>query len=267
MKTNLRFAELGAAIMLVMALVGCGGAQANNSSNEAVAESASEAAAESSTDSASDAANTSQEKKSEDAYVLGSIAQGAADDKGNPIVSESTARDLFKITLDGIEYQLPCRLQEFYDNGWGPAKRFESAAKEMVPSHTGPAGIGICKGGDEDYCITVATVNLSDKEAKLADTYVKHVSISPQGTTAKLALGVGVDSDSSFDSLVKVLGYRSGSHDLSESRVTYAIDLKSEDGKIKYGSASYDVYGKDKSIAGLDVSMGFNLDNPLFQTV
>jgi hypothetical protein len=271
MKTNLRLAELGAALMLGIALVGCGGTQASDSSSEAAVESSTEDAgaatqteSDSTTSESSEATSESQADKSEDGYVLGSIAQGAANEYGDPTVSESTARNLFKITLDGVEYQLPCKLQEFYDNGWTLSKRFASAADEMVPSHRGPAGIGICKDGDEDHHITVATLNLTDGEASLADTYVTHVSVAPQNSTAKLALGVGVGSDSSFDELAKVLGYSSGSRDPSDSRVTYSIALIGEDGQTKYGTVSYDVYSKDKSIASLEASMGFNLDNPLF---
>ena len=135
---------------------------------------------------------------------LGSIAKKAADDHGNPIVEKETVRDLFKLTLEGDEFELPCPVTKFIEKEWGFERGYSFSDMSYDPGFS--FDIGLWYKDDQNFNISVTLKNTTDEVVAGNELTVVGITIKPMDTFVEFESAVGVSRDSDLDTLLAVLG-------------------------------------------------------------
>lgn len=174
---------------------------------------------------------------------LGTIAKKAADDHGNPLVEKDTVRDIFKLTIEGEEYELPCPVSKFIDKDWRFKLGYSFADNKYDPDFS--FDMDLWYKDDENYNISVKLKNTSDEIVTGNDLMVVGITIEPMNSFVSFESAAGVDRDSDLDTLLAVLGCNDESA-LQDNKVIvqYHVSLYEKPfydmNSTLYGNISYD---------------------------
>lgn len=135
---------------------------------------------------------------------LGSIAEKAADDHNNPLVEKETVRDLFKLTIEGDEFELPCPVTKFFEKEWGYELGYSFEDMSYDPGFS--FDVDLWYKDDQNFNISIKLKNTTDKIVAGNDLTVVGISIKPMYSFVSFDSAVGVSRDSDLDTMLAVLG-------------------------------------------------------------
>ena len=157
---------------------------------------------------------------------LGSIAEKAADDHGNPLVTKDKARELFEFTIEEESYELPCPITTFLEKGDGWIFEQAYSFEDMVFEPDYSFDVDLWYREDENYNVTVKLKNMSDETVEdWKKLTVVGIAVRPMESYVSFESKADLGQDSSLDKFLEVLGCNDESVVRDDVTVEYHVSL------------------------------------------
>lgn len=200
---------------------------------------------------------------------LGTIAEKVADDHGNPLVEKETVRDLFHVTLEGEEFELPCLVTTFLDKEWIFEQQYTFGETQYDPGFS--FEVAMWYKSDPNFVINVKLKNVEDEIVEWSRLMVVGLTIRPMDSFVEFENKLGISRDSDLDDLLEILGCNDESA-LDEDRifVQYRVSLYEKPfydrNSSLYADVSYDWNKEGKAMTRFDMQLLEPWDADLLKT-